>query len=688
MARVDPNAYGSGGGINVNANAGDLVSLFTGKSGSSTDTGTSTTQNSGAVTNTGSTTTSTSMSQDAMAAMLKTILEGTSGLAATAMGEHTAGLYNSTTNQMLVNDLLSRSAAQVAQNAKTSTTTQNTAATDTRGSVTSNNGTKTTVQNPSIKPSSAAKGAAVIGAIGLLPKGLRDAIGTKIAGAMGSGDTPTTTGNTPNAGSGVDTGNETSDTPSDSTSTTPDVSPNTTPVTTGGNTDWTPDAGSGVDSGADAYAGSGTDTVASYSGDGTDLNLGDFGAGTDYSSMGDVGDASSTIADAGDSIDWGSFFADGGSTENIFQRRAAALDSAEGAAVQGNDTNTAYQARIQQSSPQTTSAPAPAPARPSLVDSVRRVLKLAQGGLAYDDGGKVDLTNLGLLINPNAAKAPQGLAALNSPTDTTTDTSNVTGPTDSGTGFANTSNIAPVGKSASAGPQTTGGAVYTPVTQTPTATRTITRTSGVTSPAPAGESSTTSGTAQGGIDSSPHSVQSAAVSIGLSAIGLGILAPLINAIAPDTTATSGTATAADAAPSTTAAVGSVSVGNVSADDGIDGNVGTIGPTTSASVSGVDGDDSATSDSDGPAGNSTADGGNSSTDSGVSASSSDGSASASAGDGTGGDSFATGGNVTGPGDETSDSIPARLSNGEFVMNSEATARFRPWLEMLNNAFKAR
>jgi len=44
--------------------------------------------------------------------------------------------------------------------------------------------------------------------------------------------------------------------------------------------------------------------------------------------------------------------------------------------------------------------------------------------------------------------------------------------------------------------------------------------------------------------------------------------------------------------------------------------------------------------------------------------------------------ASGGYITGPGTGTSDSIPARLSNGEFVVNAATTARLRPWLEYEN------
>ena len=45
-------------------------------------------------------------------------------------------------------------------------------------------------------------------------------------------------------------------------------------------------------------------------------------------------------------------------------------------------------------------------------------------------------------------------------------------------------------------------------------------------------------------------------------------------------------------------------------------------------------------------------------------------------------FATGGLVTGPGTGTSDSIPARLSNGESVITAAATSMFAPILSSFN------
>jgi tape measure domain-containing protein len=46
-------------------------------------------------------------------------------------------------------------------------------------------------------------------------------------------------------------------------------------------------------------------------------------------------------------------------------------------------------------------------------------------------------------------------------------------------------------------------------------------------------------------------------------------------------------------------------------------------------------------------------------------------------------FASGGVVSGPGTGTSDSILARLSNGEFVVNADSTRQFLPLLEAINN-----
>lgn len=75
----------------------------------------------------GTQTQQTQLSQEAINALLKGLMEGTSGrpgLAAVAAGQKTPGLYNSTSRTLLTNDLMSRAAAEVAKaSAPTVTTT-------------------------------------------------------------------------------------------------------------------------------------------------------------------------------------------------------------------------------------------------------------------------------------------------------------------------------------------------------------------------------------------------------------------------------------------------------------------------------------------------------------------------------------------------------------------------------------
>jgi hypothetical protein len=72
-----------------------LMQLFTGKGSTTTESG-------------GTTTKQTQLSPDIMAQILQKGLEDNQGLAAVVNGQRTAGMYNSTTNTMLTNDLLSR----------------------------------------------------------------------------------------------------------------------------------------------------------------------------------------------------------------------------------------------------------------------------------------------------------------------------------------------------------------------------------------------------------------------------------------------------------------------------------------------------------------------------------------------------------------------------------------------------
>ena len=87
-----------------------LLQSFSSKTGTTTTSG-------------GSSTKQTVLSQEAMNAMLKSALEGNSGLADVVNSQNKSGLYNSTTNSMLTNDLLSRLTAQVATAGAPTTTT-------------------------------------------------------------------------------------------------------------------------------------------------------------------------------------------------------------------------------------------------------------------------------------------------------------------------------------------------------------------------------------------------------------------------------------------------------------------------------------------------------------------------------------------------------------------------------------
>lgn len=74
----------------------------------------------------GPTTTQTSseqVSNDKATAYLQQLLGGTSGLAAVSSGQKSAGMYNSTVNQQLTNDLLARTSAQTAALSSTKTST-------------------------------------------------------------------------------------------------------------------------------------------------------------------------------------------------------------------------------------------------------------------------------------------------------------------------------------------------------------------------------------------------------------------------------------------------------------------------------------------------------------------------------------------------------------------------------------
>lgn len=86
----------------------DLIKLFTGNSGGSN----TTTTTSGRIG-----TKQTMISSEIATQMLQNALESNQGLAAIAQGQAGAGMYNSTTNKLLTNDLLARLTANIAEKA-------------------------------------------------------------------------------------------------------------------------------------------------------------------------------------------------------------------------------------------------------------------------------------------------------------------------------------------------------------------------------------------------------------------------------------------------------------------------------------------------------------------------------------------------------------------------------------------
>lgn len=104
MAPQTQNQLTSGGSeLDVLAS---LLKMFQGEKTSSTktDTGGSFTE-----------TQQTQMSPEIMAGLLKSALESNQGLASVSQGQRSAGLYNSSTNRLLANDLLSRLTARTAE---------------------------------------------------------------------------------------------------------------------------------------------------------------------------------------------------------------------------------------------------------------------------------------------------------------------------------------------------------------------------------------------------------------------------------------------------------------------------------------------------------------------------------------------------------------------------------------------
>lgn len=130
----------------------------------------STSTQSGTTTNSGGTTVSTnetSVSPDAVNALVNSILSGSQGLAAVSSGQKGAGLYNSSTNTLLSNDLVARAAAEGAKlNQKTTQTTVTPQTTQTTA--------QTLVKEAPVSAGAAGIGGLALAGLSLIPKDIKD----------------------------------------------------------------------------------------------------------------------------------------------------------------------------------------------------------------------------------------------------------------------------------------------------------------------------------------------------------------------------------------------------------------------------------------------------------------------------------------------------------------------------------
>jgi hypothetical protein len=156
----------SGGIDNISAllsSVGNLANLFTSSKQKQVSSGRTVTQG-------------LDISQEGVDAMIRDILESNQGLAATSSGQKTAGLYNSTVNNQLVNDLVSRASGEVAKATakQTTTTTPETVTTTTPARVNAGN-------------AALGLGATVIGNKVLKSSGILDKISGGIDAIFGGG---------------------------------------------------------------------------------------------------------------------------------------------------------------------------------------------------------------------------------------------------------------------------------------------------------------------------------------------------------------------------------------------------------------------------------------------------------------------------------------------------------------------
>jgi hypothetical protein len=163
------------------ANILALIQAGTSKKSSTSSTDTS------KITGTDTSTTKSNITAEGMNAIIQQILGGTQGLAAIASGQKSAGLYGGSTNQLLLNDLITRTAGELAKQQAGTTTTNVTDKTNTTER------TSNTTQSPQVKPSNLLGTLAMAQALTAGGKKLGP-LASKILQSMGIGEAASTGG--------------------------------------------------------------------------------------------------------------------------------------------------------------------------------------------------------------------------------------------------------------------------------------------------------------------------------------------------------------------------------------------------------------------------------------------------------------------------------------------------------------
>lgn len=286
---------GSGNTGSTLTGVANLANLFLPQTTNTSGTQTTNDNRSSTSTTSGGTTTVTtsqSVAPGAVDAVIRSIMEGTSGLASVSSGQRTAGLYGSSTNQLLTNDLVARAAGEAAK--LNQTQTQTTVRPDTV-QTTQNAGGQTTSTNQTAKReapvsgSTAGTAAAALGALQLIPKDVKDSILTGLGIKVGGKGAATTGASGAASAAAADR-----------------IAPSTNDPAGLAALD---SAAVGTDGLAQSVAGTGVEGGDQYlgsAGSGIDISQGaDQDVGGYSLSASDSGDASSVFDGAGDTISQG-----------------------------------------------------------------------------------------------------------------------------------------------------------------------------------------------------------------------------------------------------------------------------------------------------------------------------------------------------------------------------------------------